>query len=507
MSTANGTRGTGAPSTGAPSTGAGRTLIRGGHVFDVASEFRVSDVLVEEGVITRVGPGIEAPGAEIIDASGRIVIPGLVNAHTHSNQTIERGLCDDLPLDTWMVLASYGGAGARLSPRELYVSAMLGAIQMLRNGTTSVLDCARADHEWMGEGLDAITQAYVDAGMRANVAAQYSDLDFFSSLPLDLVDGTEHLVRPPRAKPDAVLEEVLAYIDRWHGKNPRITPMLGPSSLPRCSTDLFRASADTARERGLRLQTHLLSAKSQVYVAATRYGTSTVEFLERIGCLGPWASFAHAIWLSDDEIARFSASEAVAVHNPVSNLKLGAGVAPVPALLRSGAAVALGSDGASSNDNQNMWETLKMAALLPRAHEDRDAWPGALTVLDMCWDGGARAMGAPLGRVAPGHRADLVLLRAREVFVAPKEQVAYQLAYGDMNHAVDTVLVDGTPVVRDGKVTTVDVDALLDEAAALAARIWEGLPERMKNYEQTAPLLQRLEDEVRRRPWSRATGM
>src|SRR5690606_13815086 len=185
----------------------------------------------------------------------------------------------------------------------------------------------------------------------------------------------------------------------------------------------------------------------------------------------------------------------------------GAGVAPVPALLRSGAAVALGSDGASSNDNQNMWETLKMAALLPRAYEDRDAWPGALTVLDMCWDGGARAMGAPLGRVAPGHRADLVLLRAGEVFVAPKEQVAYQLAYGDMNHAVDTVLVDGTPVVRDGKVTTVDVDALLDEAAALAARIWEGLPERMKNYEQTAPLLQRLENEVRRRPWSRATGM
>ena len=100
-----------------------------------------------------------------------------------------------------------------------------------------------------------------------------------------------------------------------------------------------------------------------------------------------------------------------------------------------------------------------------------------------------------------------VLLRAREVFVAPKEQVAYQLAYGDMNHAVDTVLVDGTPVVRDGKVTTVDVDALLDEAAALAARIWEGLPERMKNYEQTAPLLQRLENEVRRRPWSRATGV
>ncbi|TDB98518.1 amidohydrolase [Actinomadura sp. 7K534] len=497
MSTANGTKST---------SSTGRTLIRGGHVFDVASEFGVRDILVEDGVIVRVGHDLDAPGAKTVDASGRIVIPGLVNAHTHSNQTIERGLCDDLPLDTWMVLASYGGAGARLSPRELYVSAMLGAIQMLRNGTTSVLDCARADHEWMGEGLDAITQAYADVGMRANVAAQYSDLDFFSSLPLDLVDGTEHLVRPPRARPDEVLGEVLGYIDRWQGENPRITPMLGPSSLPRCSTDLFTTSADVARDRGLRLQTHLLSAKSQVYVAATRYGTSTVEFLERIGCLGPWASFAHAIWLDDDEIARFAASEAVAVHNPVSNLKLGAGVAPVPALLRAGAAVALGSDGASSNDSQNMWETLKMAALLPRAHEERASWPGALSVLDMCWDGGARAMGAPLGRIAPGHRADLVLLRTSEVFVAPKEQVAYQLAYADMNHAVDTVLVDGTPVVRDGKVLNIDTDAILAEAAELAARVWEGLPDRLTNYERTAPLLQKLEDEVRRRPWSRATG-
>lgn len=488
-----------------PDATKGRTLIRGGHVFDLASEFGVTDVLVEDGVITRVGPDLDADGAEVLDASARIVIPGLVNAHTHSNQTIERGLCDDLPLDTWMVLASYGGAGARLSPRELYVSAMLGAIQMLRSGTTSVLDCARADHEWMGDGLDAITRAYVDSGMRANVAAQYSDLDFFSSLPLDLIDGTEDLVRPPRAKPDVVLGEVLAYIDRWNGTHPRITPMLGPSSLPRCSTDLFEASAETARDRGLRLQTHLLSAKSQIHVADTRYGTSTVEFLERIGCLGPWASFAHAIWLDDDEIARFAASDAVAVHNPVSNLKLGAGVAPVPDMLRAGAAVALGSDGASSNDSQNMWETVKMAALLPRAHGEPESWPGAASVLGMCWDGGARALGVPLGRIAPGHRADLVLLRTSEVFVAPKEQVAYQLAYGDMGNAVDTVLVDGETVVRDGKVIAVDVDAILAEAAELAARVWKGLPDRLTNYERTAPLLQRLENEVRRRPWSRSS--
>jgi cytosine/adenosine deaminase-related metal-dependent hydrolase len=174
-------------------------------------------------------------------------------------------------------------------------------------------------------------------------------------------------------------------------------------------------------------------------------------------------------------------------------------VAPVPELLRAGATVALGSDGASSNDSQNMWETVKMAALLPRAVGEPESWPGASAVLDMCWDGGARVLGAPIGRIPPGPRADLTLLRTSGVFVAPKEQVAY----GDMGHAVDTVLVDGTPVVWNGKVVTVDIDAILAEAAELAARIWKTLPGRLTNYEQTAPVLQRLEQEVRRRPWSR----
>ncbi len=483
-----------------------RTLIRGGHVFDVASEFGVADILVEDGTIVAVGSDLQARDAEVLDGSGRVVIPGLINAHTHSNQTIERGLCDDLPLDTWMVLASYGGAGVRLGPRELYVSAMLGAIQMLRTGTTAVLDCARADQEWMAEGLDAITQAYLDVGMRAGIAAQYSDLDFFSSLPLDLIDGTDGLVRGPRATPDRVLDQALRYVHRWRGKHSLITPMLGPSSLPRCSTDLFVASVDTARREGVRLQTHLLSAKSQIAVASTRYGTSTVAFLERIGALESWASFAHAIWLDDEEIAAFGGSDAVAVHNPVSNLKLGPGAGRAPPMWRGGATVAHGPDGASSNDSQNMWETVKMAALLPRTDGEPASWPGAMTVLNMCWDGGGRALGQPLGKVAAGHRADLVLIRTNEVFLAPKPQVAYQLAYGDMGAAIDTVLVDGRVVVRGGRVVTVDVDAILAEAAELAARVWSGLPERLAHYGQTAPLLDRLEREVRRRPWSRATG-
>jgi cytosine/adenosine deaminase-related metal-dependent hydrolase len=152
-------------------------------VFDLDREFAQADVLIEDGAIAQVGASLDAAGARLHDASGMIVMPGLINAHTHSNQSIEKGLCDALPLDSWMVVASYGGAGATLQPKDLYLSTMVGALEMVATGTTAVLDCPRCDQRWFDEGMDQIMYAYRDVGMRANVAAQYSDLDFLDSLP------------------------------------------------------------------------------------------------------------------------------------------------------------------------------------------------------------------------------------------------------------------------------------------------------------------------------------
>ncbi|MGY1741370.1 MULTISPECIES: amidohydrolase family protein [unclassified Blastococcus] len=480
-------------------------VIRGGWVFDLSGGRR-ADVVVEDGVVTAVGPDAGAPyaapgAATVLDATGRIVVPGLVNAHTHSNQTIESGLCDALPLDAWMVLASYGGAGARLGPRDLYVSTMLGCLEMLRHGTTAVLDCARVEDSLTGEGLDAVVQAYVDSGMRAAVAAQFSDLQFVSSLPTSLADPEMSLPTGVRADPDEVLSGVLEFTDRWRGRHRRIEPLLGPSSLPRCSTPLFEASVDVARQRGLRMQTHLLSAKSQAVLARERYGCSTVEFLDRIGALTDRVSFAHAIWLDDREITAFGASSAVAVHNPVSNMKLGAGRAPVDRLLRAGATVAIGADGASSNDGQDMWETLKMSVLVHRGDGDPALWPGARDALGMCWTGGAAAMGRPLGAVAPGACADLVLLRDDVLFPAPDDQLAHQLVYRGAAAAVDTVVVDGEVVVDGGRLTRVDEGALRAEARELTARLWAGLGERQARFAAVEPMLQRLEQRVRALPW------
>src|SRR5262249_39745429 len=156
--------------------------------------------------------------------------------------------------------------------------------------------------------------------------------------------------------------------------------------------ELFEASLELARRMDVALHTHLLSARSQVPLAHQRYGGSTVAFLERIDGLAAGTSFAHALWLAGVESPALARSGAVLVHNPVSNLKLGAGIAPVPDLLAAGAPVALGTDGASSNDSQNMFETLKFAALIQRPVHPQERWPGALDTLRMCWDGGARAL-------------------------------------------------------------------------------------------------------------------
>jgi cytosine/adenosine deaminase-related metal-dependent hydrolase len=233
-----------------------------------------------------------------------------------------------------------------------------------------------------------------------------------------------------------------------------------------------------------------------VPVAGARYGGSTVDFLREIGGLRSWTSFAHAIWLDDREIAVLAASEAGVVHNPISNLKLGAGVAPVPAMLRGGVPVALGTDGASSNDSQNMFETLKAAALVQRPIVPRAEWPTALDSLRMCWDGGARALGQKIGRLAPGFRADVVLLRTGDLRLAPKQQIANQLVYAELGRSVDTVLVDGEVVVRGGRVTKVDADVIQTDAQRLIDGIWSSLPARDERFAEVSPTLERLEREV-----------
>ncbi|WP_116997370.1 amidohydrolase family protein [Desertimonas flava] len=474
-------------------------LITNAAVFDAAigregRDVTPTDVAVVDGEIVAVGPDARTAAEfdEVVDAGGRVVIPGLINAHLHSNQTLEAGLCDELPLDAYLVLASYGGAGARFSPHELGLSAKVGALDMLLGGTTSVVDCARSDDEWFADGMDAVCQAYADLGIRAGVAAQYSDLDYMSSIPGWLIDGS-HTAGVPRLSVDEVMGPVGAFVTRWSSRTPLVRPMLGPSSLPRCSVELFESSVELSRGSGVPLQTHLLSASGQVEVARQRYAGSTVGFLEKVGALEATSSFAHAIWLDPREIGIMAEHAAVAVHNPASNLKLSAGLAPIPDLLAAGAPVALGSDGASSNDSLNMFETLKLSALVQRVRGPLAPSPKALDALEMLWDGGRAVLGQPVGRIAPGYRADLVILDRLRFSPGPAAQIANQLVFAELGQSVEDVYVDGRRLVAGRQLVGVDEAAIRDEAREVRERLWAGLPERLQRFEERRPFLESLE--------------
>jgi cytosine/adenosine deaminase-related metal-dependent hydrolase len=475
-------------------------LFRNAAVFDpprarAGADISPTDVAVRDGEIVSVGADADRSvpaDAERIDLGGRVVIPGLINAHLHSNQTLEAGLCDDLPLDAYLVLASYGGAGARLSPEDMRVAVLLGAIDMLTTGCTSAIDCARSDAEWFDDGMDAICQAYADSGLRVGVAAQYADLDYMSSIPLWLINGERPSAKSARAASD-VVGPAEAFISRWQGRAPLVTPMLGPSSLPRCSIELFEASVDVSKRTGAALQTHLLSASGQVEVARQRYAGSTVAFLERIGALDSGYSFAHSIWLDDAEIKLMSEHQAVVVHNPASNLKLAAGLAPIPQLLAAGVPVALGSDGASSNDSLNMFETIKLAALIQRVRGPLAGSPKSLEVLEMCWEAGRTAMGVPVGRIEPGYRADLVVLDRNRFAPGPSAQIANQLVFAELGQSVQDVYIEGRCVVKDRGVVGLDEAAIRGQAMEIRERLWAGLPQRLAVFEERLPFLQELE--------------
>jgi cytosine/adenosine deaminase-related metal-dependent hydrolase len=457
-------------------------------------------MVLQGGAIAAIGAGLQPPpGARIVDASRHLIVPGLVNAHTHSNQALERGLSDNLPLDSWMVLASYGGAGARLDADDLYVATAFGALEMLRSGCTSVVDMARVDQgPDFDAQADAVVRAYRDVGLRAGVAIQYSDLDFFESLPLHLV--AERPLLP--ASPPGVLDTILANVTGWLRRmqaaaDPTIVPMLGPSSVPRCSDLLFERSAALAGQLDVGMQTHLLSARSQVPLAERRFGKRTVERLAEMGCLGERVSFAHAIWLDAAEIRLLAETRTAVVSNPVSNQKLGAGIAPLQLLRDAGAVIALGTDGASSNDNQDMWATVKSAAILHKTYGPVEEWVSAQDALRWTWEGGARVLRLPIGRLAVGGLADLTLLRLDRLLRVPTEHMRNQLVYASAGSAVDSVYVHGRLVLDAGRVLGVDEDAIWRAAQRIVDRLYGAIDARLKTFESARPAMTALERAVR----------
>ena len=441
-----------------------------------------ADVVVSGGEISAVGPDAGSDGHtcdRVIEGRGRLLAPGFVNAHTHSPANLIQGTGDRLshPAFMWMNQAYT----ANRTPREVYVSAMLGCTQMLLSGTTAALDHFPGQACTM-EDVDAAMEAYRDSGMRAVLGLRFYDAEFADILPDDSaipddVAAEIRVLHPLKPVPLPDVRGLMAdAIRRWHGTDGRLAVFPAPSNPERCTDDALVMCGELAERYDLGIHTHLLESRIQAEIAQRKYGCTMVEHLSRLGLLDRRLSLAHSIWLDEDDIGRIADGGSVVVHNPESNLKIGAGTAPIPAMMARGVTIALGTDGAGTNDNLIMHEALRLAAILHRPTlTERGRWPGATDVLRMATAGGAAAIlqCGNIGSIEVGKRADLVLYRLDAPWWVPVNDPSNQLVFAENGSSVETVLVDGQVVVEDGRIVVFDAESILREAAPMMPRILE----------------------------------
>ncbi|BDA84891.1 N-ethylammeline chlorohydrolase [Aureimonas sp. SA4125] len=433
------------------------------------------DMLVEGARIAAIGVGLEAPdGATVIDGTGKLVMPGLVNAHLHSNEALFKGRYDNMPLEVWMLYA-YPLLGAKaLPPRLVYLRSMLVAMESLRTGVTTITDdlyeSPRQEMDLLGAAIDA----YDDVGIRATVSAHVVDRNFLDTIPFTRTTVPAELQATVDALPLPKVADYVAFATeahgRFHGRADRIRFMLAPSAPQRCTPELMLASNDLARQWGVPFHTHIVETKVQNVTGPEFYGKSLIAYMAELDLLHPWTTIAHSIWVTDADIALMGKAGVSIVHNTISNQKLGAGVAPVRKLLDAGVHVGLGSDGISTNDTPRMFDVMKATGLVHKVNNPEwTRWLTAGEVLHAGTIGGARTalLHDETGSLEPGKKADFLILDMATASFTPLNDIRNHLVYCENGSSILAVYVNGEMVCENGRLTRVDEAALLAELRGL----------------------------------------
>jgi 5-methylthioadenosine/S-adenosylhomocysteine deaminase len=425
-----------------------------------------------EAVVAPASIPVDAQVDHVIEGRDRLLVPGLVNAHTHSPTNVLKGAGDALSHPAFMWL-NQADTAARTQD-EVRLSAMLGCIEHLTNGTTAIIDHF-PEQGFSARDVDAVVDAYWTAGLRALVALrifdeEYGDIVPPGGLPPHVARQNPLSPRPPQESL-AIVEDAIVRHDRSAGGRIRICP--APSNPSRCSDRLLASVREIAERRDTPIHLHLLETKVQAEIAQARYGTTMIRQLDRLGLLSRRLSCAHTIWIADDDIPLMAERGAIAVHNPESNLKIGTGIAPVARMLHGGMTVALGTDGASTNDNLDMHEAMRLAVMLQRPFEpDRSRWPTSADALRMATAAGGRAMMCEsLGELVPGAPADFVLHDLARPAWIPLNEPLHQLVFAASPASVDTVVVDGAILVEGGRIVAFDPKPVLEEARDLVRHV------------------------------------
>lgn len=410
--------------------------------------------LIEDGEIAVEGSRIVHVGAKgttpegfapdrIIEGNDMLAMPGFVNCHTHAAMTLFRGYADDMPLMRWLEDKIWP-LEARLQPEDIYWGTMLCCLEMIRSGTTTFAD--------MYFEMDQVARAVERSGMRAVLSRGL----------IGIGAGAEES-----------LAESKEFVGKWGGAaGGRITTMFGPHAPYTCPPDYLTRVIEAAHEMGVGIHIHLAETRDEVERITGEYGKTPVQLMNDLGLFELPVLAAHCVHLDDRDIEILVEKKVGVAHNPESNMKLASGIAPVAALLAAGAIVGIGTDGAASNNNLDMVEEMRTAALLQKVATGNPEVLPALEVLRMATVGGAMALGlADVGQLAPGYKADIILVDLRRPHLFPRHDVAAHMVYSASSADVCTVMVDGKILMEDRKVLFLDEQEIYERVRRCVDRL------------------------------------
>lgn len=456
-----------------------KLLIRDICILTMNENFEIIEhgtIVIDGNRLSYVGPAQSAPPGPFdrsIEGERMIAMPGMINSHCHSPANLVRGMMPSKPLEIWR--AYYRASLRDMREEDFYASALLGGMEMLKTGTTTVLDHFFGNQACCFMGAGAAIQAMRDLGLRHVVALTLSDRNYEETIPLGSAaaapdDEIKRMSQSEAKATQAWLNDCESFIETFHAPEKLTTACPGPSAVQRCTDELLVKAADMARRKSLPMHIHLAETKAQQLMGRQLYGTSLLQHLESLEVLDSNVSLAHAIWIDEGDVELFAGRGLTAVHNPASNLRLGSGLAPIRRYLAAGARVALGTDGAASNDSQNMFDAIRLSALIHnQAGTDFAQWTSPPQALRMATVNGARAFGLDAGVLATNKLADVTLLRRDTPAFTPFNDLMGQLVFCENGSSVDTVIVNGEVVVESGRLTRMDEQ----EALALATKARE----------------------------------
>jgi len=437
-------------------------IIEGDYVVSMTSDntvYKNGAVAVDDGRIIAIGPAEEISSAyssgNRLPGDNRIVMPGLVNGHSHAAMTLLRGVADDLALLDWLTNYIFPAEVEFVNADFVRIGTELACWEMIRGGTTTFVD--------MYYFPDEIAKVVESCGMRALVSATVID-----QRSPDAENAADSLIKGK------------AFVERWKGKNSRITPIFGPHADYTLNAEQLREVRDAALDAGVGISIHISESPYELQYAKQTYGMTSIELLDSIDFFDVPTIGAHAVWPTEAEISILAERDVGVIHNPTSNMKTAAGIAPVTEMLQAGISVGLGTDGAASNNDLDMWEEIRLAAFLQKVHQmDPQVLP-ASTVLTMATRGGAEAIGLgdSIGSLEVGKRADIIQVSFDDVHFVPTYDVISHLVYVADEQDVISVVVDGKILMKDKKLLSIDTKRVRSEATELASRIQQALEAR-----------------------------